>query len=488
MSLYDKLVKVIKITLNQQKYMTNYLPMTQKDILTQEILNKVLKREITNVKAWELLSKSTRQIIRIKQNYKTHWTLWIIHKWRWKPSNNKHDSSKYDAILQLRKETYSDYSITMFCEKLEDKHAIKISMPTLRNELITAWMHIVKKRKIKPAFQQRERRENYWELVQYDGSYHKWLEERNGWEELCLLVKIDDATGIINARFDKSEGVIPTFKFWKEDILKNWKPRAIYLDRFATYKINHKNATNDKDLPTQFWRVCNTMWIQLIHANSPQWKWRVEKQNGTLQDRLVKELREANICTMEAANIFLENVFLAQHNARFKKEPRGNANLHIPLSAEEREHIDQIFSQHAPRKLKNDFTIAFKNKYYQLYRNKDGWGPHLNKGDIITVEEHLDGSIHLAKNWKYIVFKELPEKRQRSYKLPMAPANNTHFKEMQDEIDKLQEIDTIKKENEQQKEKQAKFSYFEKTWKEHPYSKRFKFWKQSLNFVPAKVP
>lgn len=451
--------------------MTNYLQMTNKDLDIKYIMDKLLNREITNIKAKELLWKSERQIIRIKNKYKLEWNKWLIHKARWKPSNHKHDPTNYEEILKLRKEKYYDYNIIHFKEKLEEKHNIKISYWTLRNELINNWLFKAKKHKIKPQFEKRERRANYWELVQYDWSYEKWLENRNWWEELCLLVKVDDATWKISAKFDKSEWIIPTFNFWKEDIKESWKPRNIYLDKFATYKINHPNATNDKELPTQFWRACKTLWIQLIFANSPQWKWRVERMNYTLQDRLIKELREANICDIDNANIFLKEVFIPKFNSKFEVKPREKANLHIPLSKEELEHIDQIFSKHSKRKLKNDYTIAFNNNHYQMYRNKDWWWITLYKWDIITVEEHLDWKVYFSKNWKYLTFKLLPEQRKRNYKLPMAPANNSHFKEMKDEIDKLKEISNIELEN----EKKNKKSYFEIHWKPHPWMKWVRF-------------
>lgn len=474
---------------------TNYLQMTNKDITRKEILDKVISNQLTNEKAWNLLNLTKRQIIRIKKEYILNWVKWLIHKARWKTSNNNSstskNNSKYEEIYLLWREKYSDYNLTHFSEKLEEKHNIKISIPTLRNKLISTWLHKVRKRKIKQEFHRRERREYYWELVQYDWAYHKWLEDRNWGEELCLLVKVDDATGIVNAKFDKSEWIIPTFKFWKDEIKRTWKPRAIYLDKFATYKINHINATDDKELKTQFWRVCKTLWIQLIFANSPQWKWRVERMNGTLEDRLVKELREANICSMEEANIFLQEEFLPKFNEKFKVEAKWwKTDLHIKLRKEEIEHLEQIFSIQSTRKLKNDFTIEFKNRIYQLYRNKDWWWVHLNKGDLITVEEHLNQDwnwntkIHISKSWRYIVFKELQEKKRKRYTLPMAPANRGHFVEMKSEIEKLGEIVKIQEENEKQKqiEKQTevenelrenKKSYFEVHWKFHPWMKNF---------------
>lgn len=451
--------------------MTNYLQMTTKDIDTVKIIEQVSKKEITQIKAWELLWIWERQIRRKVKTYKEEWSSWLIHKSRWKASNHKHDPTLYAEIIKLRKEIYYDYNITHFCEKLLEKHDIKISMPTLRNELIRNWLHKVKKRKVKDQREKRERRANYWDLIQYDWSYHKWLENRNWWEELCLLLAVDDATWIATARFDKSEWIIPTFNFWKEYIQKYWKPRWIYLDKFATYKINHPNATNDKELPTQFWRACQNLWIQLIFANSAEWKGRVERMNQTLQDRLVKEMREANICDINSANEFLNKVFLPKLNKQFSVEAREKTNLHISINQNEEEHINQIFSKQSKRKLKNDFTIVFKNKHYQLYRNKDWWWVMIYKWDSITVEEHLDWKIYLSKNWKYITSKQLPEKRKRQYKLPMAPANTSHFKEMKDQIDKLEEIHNIKIEN----NKKNKKSYFEVHWKPHPWMKWVRF-------------
>jgi len=449
--------------------MINYLQMTNKDLDTKKIMDKLLDWEITNIKAWKLLWLWKRQIIRKKQKYKKEWIKWLIHKLRWSPSNHKYNPNNYKEIIELRKEKYNDYNITHFCEKLLEKHNIKISMATLRNELIRKWLHKVKKRKIKVQREKRLRRANYWDLIQYDWSYHKWLENRNWWEELCLLLAVDDATWEARAKFDKSEWIVPTFNFWKEYIKEIWKPRWIYLDKFSTYKINHPNATNDKNLPTQFWRACQNLWIQLIFANSAQWKWRVEKMNYTFQDRLVKEMREVNICDINNANIFLKEIFLPKFNKKFNVEAREKSNLHISLSKNEVEHLNQIFSTHSKRKLKNDFTIAFKNNCYQLYRNKDWWWVTLYKWDSITVEEHLDWKIYFAKNNKYLTSKLLAEKRKNRYMLPMAPANNNHFEEKKDEIDKLEEINKIKEEN------KSKKSYFEIHWKPHPWMKWIRF-------------
>lgn len=467
--------------------MTNHLlPMTIKDITTKETLDKIISWEITNKKASELLKLCTRQIIRKKQRYKKEWIEWVIHKARWKPSNNRNmniSSEIYNEIIHLKQEKYSDYNIIHFSEKLLEKHNIEIKYWSLRNILINEKIHKVKKNEITKQYEKRPRKEYEWEMVQYDGSYHPWFEDRNDWKEVCLLVKIDDATGKINAKFDASEWLSPTFNFWKEDIQKYGKPRSIYLDKFATYKINIPTATDDKDLPTQFWRACKDLWITLIFANSPQAKWRVERMNETLQDRLVKELREANISDIETANIFLEEVFLPKFNKQFSVEAKQKWNLCIPLGKEEKEHLDQIFSEHKTRKVRNDFTVAFENNYYQLYRNKNWRWVIVYKWDIITVEKHLDWNIYFSKKGKYITAKKLEEKRKRAYKLPLAPATDIHYEEMKSKIEYLEKIDTIRKENEkQEKQKQSKQkefqskTYFETHKKSHPWMKNFKLW------------
>lgn len=451
--------------------------MTNKDLEIKTILDKLISKEITNKTAWDILWLSIRQIIRKKNKYILEWVKWLIHKLRWRSSNNNSSKKyevKYDEILKLKKDIYYDYNTVHFREKLLEKHSIKISYWTLRNLLIKNWLIKYKKRKIPKQYQKRERAANYWELVQYDWSYHKWLEDRNWWEELCLLVKVDDATWIVSAKFDKSEWLTPTMNFWKEDILKNGKPRAIYLDKFSTYKINHKNATNDKELPTQFWRMCQSLWIKLIFANSPQWKWRVERMNSTLQDRLIKELREENICDTDNANKFLKEVFLPKFNKQFSIIAREDANLHIWLIKEESNNINHIFSKHSERKLKNDFTISFNNEYYQLYRDWNSWKwPVLYKWDTITIEEHLDWKIHLSKKWRYLLYENIwPVERKWKKKQCLAPlANFRWLDDLKKWINQLEKLNKIKEENEIELLKTSIMLHVKKTWEKHRWMK-----------------
>ena len=449
--------------------MTNYLQMTTRDLQIKDIMDKLINKELWLKEAAWLIGRSRRQVIRIKNKYIKEWVVGLIHKLRGKKSNHSHDPAKYKDALEIIKERYHDYGPTLASEKLEDKHGIKISIPTLRNEMIREWIWKCRKRKkVDKQRESRPRKENYWEMIQYDWSYHLWLENR--YEELCLLVSVDDATWELYAKFDKNEWLEATFKYWLEYIKLKWKPKSIYLDKFATYKINHPNATDDRDLTTQFWRACKKLWIQLIFANSPQWKGRVERMNWTLQDRLVKDLREEKIRTMENANKYLQEKFIPKFNKKYKVIPRWNCDLHSHLRKDEIEILNQIFSEHKERKIMNDYTIRYENKFYQLYRDKNGW-VIFYKWEKVIVEKHLSGDIKISKKWKYINYEILPEKPQRMYKLPLAPVSQEDSTKIKKEIEKREEeAKTSKNMNNVTK----KETYFKENWKPHPWMKNFK--------------
>ena len=172
-------------------------------------------------------------------------------------------------------------------------------------------------------------------MQQFDGSYHVWF----GDEESCLLLSVDDATGKITyAKFDINESVKAVFKFWLEYFSKNGLPLSIYLDKFSTYKINHKNAVDNKDMITQFERAMNQVGVKPITAHSPEAKGRVERMNGTLQDRLVKELKLAGITTRGKANEFLKE-YIPKFNAKFAVAPNRRKNLHKKINRQVKEKL-----------------------------------------------------------------------------------------------------------------------------------------------------
>lgn len=267
----------------------------------------------------------------------------------------------------------------------------------------------------------RERKDNYGEMEQFDGSYHNWFEGRNEQElglEQCLLLAVDDATGRISkAAFDFNEGVRPVFRFWQEYALVHGLPRSIYLDKFSTYKVNHKNAVDNEALVTQFERAMNQLGVRLITAHSPQAKGRVEKMNGTLQRRLVLEMRLAGINTISEANTFLGEIFIPKFNAQFAVVAKKESDSHQKLDAQKIDQLSQIFSVQSVRKVGNDYTIRFNNNYYQLSQTQP---TTVYKKDAVTIEEYLSGEVKISLRNHHLNYSCLPERPKKEIDVKLA--------------------------------------------------------------------
>lgn len=385
------------------------ISMTQKELSRYEIIQNLIDGHINGTEAAKQINLSVRQVKNIKVKVIKEGINGIIHKNRGRESNRKIPDKNIKEIEKIVKENYYDFGPTFAAEKLKENHRIKISDETLRH-LMVKW----NLRKIKPRKQPKQmrfwrpRKDNYGEMQQFDGSYHYWLEDRAG--ELCLLLSIDDATGKITyAKFDYDEGVMAVFRFWVGYFSKNGFPVSIYLDKFSTYKVNHKNAVDNHELKTQFERAMNQAGIKPITAHSPEAKGRVERIFGTLQDRLVKEMRLAGISTIKEANKFLEN-YIPKFNARFSVIPNRKANLHKNVNEQLKEKLPQIFSRQSQRKVHNDYTIMFENKYFQLDHDQP---TTVYKKETVIVEEHLDNSIKINFKNHYLNYTVLPERPKK---------------------------------------------------------------------------
>lgn len=383
-----------------------------------DVITKVLKKEIKPGLAAKLLDISPRQIRRLRNAIKEKGETALIHGLKGKEGNHRIDPAVKERTLAVIEEKYPDFKPTFATEKLEENHNIRISYGTTRLWMIEGKLWKPRKQK-QPAYRSwRPRKEYFGELLQFDGSYHHWFEERYCDElgnpiEVCLLAAIDDATGqITKASFTDNEGVIAVFTFWKEYLETTGKPLSIYLDSFSTYKINHKNAIDNKELMTQFQRAMQTLSIEPITAHSPEAKGRVERLFGTLQDRLVKEMRLANINTPEQGNMFLRETFLPKFNNKFAVIPTKEGNVHKLLLKEEKENLNHIFSIQETRRVNLDFTIQFKNNWYQLTEVQPITVMPLM---IVFVEIWLDQTIHIIlkkHELKHILLPEKPKKQR----------------------------------------------------------------------------
>ena len=383
--------------------------MSQKEMKKYDVIKKLINKELNGSDAAKLLDLTTRHVRRLKKKVNEKGIKGLIHGNRGKPSNRIMPDKEKRKIINLLRKHYHDFGPTLAAEKLEERHKIKRDKGTVRAIMITEGLWTPKQKKKNEHREWRQRKASYGEMIQYDGSYEYWFENRG--HEICLLAGIDDATGKVWARFDSHEGVEPTFNYWKGYIERFGKPYSIYVDKFSTYSMNHKLAKENSDTLTQFERAMkNDLGIDVIHAHSPEAKGRVEKLFKTLQDRLIKELRLHNISTIEDANRFLEEYFLPKFNAKFMVESRSKANLHKRLTKQEENNLDSIFSRQYERAVRNDFTISHKNNWYQLEKNQP---VTICKQDTATVEERMDKSIHFRLRGKYLNYKLLPERPKK---------------------------------------------------------------------------
>lgn len=357
-----------------------------------DTIRSCVDQDITNAVAAAKLGIKIRQVQKLKRAVKENGERGVLHGNHSRvPWNATAADTRKSVVAFLKKKNHRDFGPTFAMEQLAKQEKITLSRETVRSIMVKKKLWKAKQR-TGPAIHRewRERRAVYGELVQFDGSYHVWFE--NG-EEHCLLGAIDDATSTVpKAIFEDNEGVVAVFRFWWAYLIMNGRPIAVYLDKFSTYKINHRAAIDNDELMTQFMRAMSELGIKVINANSPEAKGRVERLFGTLQDRMVKEMRLEGTKDRESANHFLAETYLPDHNKRFAVEARQKGDAHRPLTKEMKERLPSIFSIQSQRVVTNDFTIQFKNKWYQLAAQQEIAVYH---GDTVTIEERLDGTMHL---------------------------------------------------------------------------------------------
>lgn len=396
-----------------------------------EVIKSAICGDITNCEASKLLSVSERHIKRLKSSVRKFGVNGVVHKLKNKVSNNFSGTNFKANILSLIKTKYSDFRPSFASEKLLEIEGLSVNHETLRNWMVEAGMWKARKKRGHKYFSFRERKDYFGEMLQFDGSYHLWFENRlidsDGYPlEVCLLASIDDATGIINLKFDINESVFAVFKFWKEYVIQSGKPLCIYLDKFSTYKVNHKSAVDNFELITQFEKVLKVLDIKMINANTPEAKGRVERLFGTLQDRLVKELRLNKITTIEAGNRYLKDVFIPRFNKKFSVVPRKFGDLHRKLTKDEFNNLISIFSVKHIRSVNNDYTIQFKNKFFQL---KQIQPVTIMQRQAVQIEEWLSSEIKIRFKDKYLNYFQLPKKPDKIKTAPLIlAAHKTNWK------------------------------------------------------------
>ena len=375
----------------------------QGELKRLHVIQKVLERVIRQVEAAEILSLSGRQIRRIVKRIRREGDRGIVHQSRGRPSNRRTPDKVKSKVIRLYRAQYKDFGPTLASEKLLERDRIEISDETLRKWLLEAgdWK---KTRKARGHRQWRERKSHTGEMLQMDGSHHDWFEGRG--PRCVLMGYIDDATGKVFARFYDYEGTVPAMDSFKRYIKKSGLPMKVYLDKHTTYKSTAKPTIQDEldrvEPLSQFERALKELGVEVIHAHSPQAKGRIERLFGTLQDRLVKEMRLRGIRTLEEANQFLED-YLPLYNRKFSVCPKEGDNFHRPLPRGLA--LDTILCIKTERALRNDFTVAHNKSLYQI--------EDTIKASKVMVQERVDGSMIMAYKGRSLRFKEIIERPVR---------------------------------------------------------------------------
>jgi transposase len=368
--------------------------MSQRERDRLKTMSAVLRGDRTQAEAARLLGVTDRTIRRWQRRLEREGDSGIIHGLRGKPSDARKSSSFRKQVLRICVREYAGFGPTLAAEKLTER-GLSVGVETLRRWLIEAKLWEPKSRRHTHR-RRRERRACFGELVQTDGSIHDWLEGRG--PEMTLLVMIDDATSKVVARFYKAETTEGYFRLLRRYLRKHGRMVALYADRNSIFFA--RDQYGEPSL-TQFGRAVEELGINLIPAHSPQAKGRVERFNGTAQDRLVKELRLAGASTMEEANAVLDKTFLPWFNRRCTVKPASVNNAHRPLHRSM--NLGAILSVQCERTVCNDYTIRFANVVYQLL-------PPARRGlrgRKVTVEQRLDGTLHLRFKKRYLKYETL---------------------------------------------------------------------------------
>jgi hypothetical protein len=308
-----------------------------------------------------LMGLGRRQVFRLRRAFAADGASGLISRKRGRPSNRKRGETFRATVLSLVRERYVDFGPTLAAEKLNERHGLRIGVETLRGWMITDGLWTDRRHRLPSPHQPRRRRECLGELVQIDGSEHRWFEDRG---EMCtLLAFVDDATSrLMRLRFVASESAFDYFRATKDYLETHGKPVAFYSDKHGIFRVNAKDAIGG-DRVTQFARVLSELNIDIICANSPQAKGRVERAFGTLQDRLVKELRLAGISTIEAANAWVAE-FIADYNTRFGRDPENAKDLHRKLTTAD--ELSEVLAWREERTVTKNLTLHYDRMMLML--------------------------------------------------------------------------------------------------------------------------
>ena len=338
--------------------------MSHKELARLEVLRDLKAGRISANDAASRMAVSRRHAFRLLAAFRRRGPEALVSARRGRPSNRRLPDELRRLAVAIVRERYADFGPTLAAEKLAERHGLSISRETLRQWMIAEGLWLNRRRRLPPVHQPRPRRECLGELVQIDGCEHGWFEDRG--PRCTLLVFVDDATSrLMLLRFVASESAFDYFRATRTYLETHGKPVAFYSDKHTVFRVAKVGATRGDGM-TQFGRALHELNVDILCADRPQAKGRVERAHKTLQDRLVKELRLAGASTIEAANALLP-AFITAYNARLAKPPRSDRDLHRPLRPTD--DLDEIMAWREERTVSSSLTLQYDKVLFLLEPN-----------------------------------------------------------------------------------------------------------------------
>jgi hypothetical protein len=386
--------------------MEEHLTMSQKERTRMGVMEQVKAQQITLVVAGDVLRLGYRQIKRVWRRYRETGDAGLVHRGRGRLSNRAKPDEFRERVLARYAKRYPDFGPTLAAEHLSQE-GLPVDHETLRRWLLVKGSWTLKRRRQKHR-QWRERKACFGELVQMDGSHHDWFEGRRA--KAVVMVMIDDATNRTYARFSEQETTLAAYDVFEGYVRRYGMPQGLYVDRDSIYRTDREPTVAEQlageEALSQFGRAMKRLEVGLDLAHSPQAKGRVERRNGLLQDRLVKELRLAGISDLEKANRFLEEKFLPELNRRFWVKPAQEADVHRGLPRDWAE----LLCWEQERVVQRDWTVCWNGRWFQIERSHESL---CLAGKSVTVRQLRDGSLQLLKGTRKLGFRELPARPKR---------------------------------------------------------------------------
>lgn len=371
-----------------------------------QVMNGVLERQWTLKEAAELLGVSERHGWRLLVAYRRKGAAALVHGNRNRPANNSTSTEIRAKIIALARDRYAGFNQTHFTEMLAEREGISLSRSTVRRLLAGAGISSPRHRRPPCHRYRRERMPQQGMLIQIDGSQHRWLGE-NG-PEFTLLLAIDDATGTVPyALFREQEDTEGYFRLMKGVMECSGIPLAVYSDRYLVFCSSKRDETGkmsiiDTSNPTQFGRAMRELGITQVFARSPEAKGRIERANGTFQDRLVSELRLAGATTIDEANHVLQG-FLTRFNEHFGVPAAQPETAYRSLTGQI--DIDGVLCYKEIRKVARDNTVQYHGKNLQIFPGPERTSYARTR---VEVQERLDGRLVISYHGKTLTPTEAP--------------------------------------------------------------------------------